>query len=145
MIFKNIKQYAMLYLFKHYISKSSIYSGIGFVCFILILLFQGCYYDSKEYLYPNTTCTDTVAPVKYSGAITSIISQYCISCHDGSNSTSKISLLTYKDVLIQVQNQNLYHCIIQDGVVASMPQNGKLDDCQIKAINIWLNDSAKNN
>lgn len=120
-----------------------------FLSLIILCLFfiHGCYYDSKEYLYPQTACKDTVAPITYSGKIQPIISEYCLGCHSGANPDGNVQLGSYNDVKAQIENKNqLRHSIIQDGTVTPMPRNGgKLDDCKIQAFTIWINNGYLNN
>ncbi len=106
-------------------------------------LLSGCYYDSKEYLYPtlNTVCTDTVAPVIYAGAISKILSDNCVACHNTSNPHAGVLLDNFANVT-KVDKNILLGSILQTGVytgVKAMPQGSKLSDCSIKAIETWLN------
>ena len=109
--------------------------------FSLFFFTSGCYYDSQEYLYPNTTCTDTLAPVTYSGVIQAIMNDRCVQCHNGSDKRTTILLTTYESVVGQVTSGNaLLHSVMQDGSVPGMPLDGaKLDDCKLQAIIIWIN------
>lgn len=110
-----------------------------------MFLMNHCYYDSQEYLYPSLSCTDSISPT-YSGAISSILNQYCLSCHGGSNPSGGVQLGTYSGVLEQVTNHHLLSSITQDGSVQAMPYSGgKLDDCEIEAFIKWINAGAKNN
>ena len=107
---------------------------------------NSCYYDSEEYLYPQVTCTDTVGTVKYSGAITSILSQYCLTCHTGANSVGGLDLSTYEGVLVQVKNNKLINSIKHQGNIPPMPNNGgQLDSCQINTFVKWINSGSPDN
>ncbi len=117
---------------------------VVFIFYLLIM--NSCYYDSEEYLYPKTACTDTVDTVKYSTTISSILSQNCLNCHTGANSTSGIDLSTYPGVLIQVKNSKLLNSISPDGNVPHMPlTGGQLDNCELGAITKWINAGAPDN
>jgi hypothetical protein len=108
---------------------------------------SGCYYDSKENLYPtlNNTCNDTIN-VTYTGTITPILINYCTSCHGGSNPSGNVNLATYAGVKAEAANGNLLNSIKQNGSVPSMPQGGgKLDDCAIAAFSKWIQSGAPNN
>lgn len=121
---------------------------ILFACFIVCLAFMsGCYYDSKENLYPALgSCTDTVN-VTYSAKIVPILNSYCNSCHfTGASSVGNVTLDTYAGVKNAITNQNLFSSIKQDGSVKPMPNNGgKLTDCQIAAFSIWIKAGTPNN
>lgn len=106
-------------------------------------ILYGCYYDSKDYLYPtlNKVCNDTISPVIYDGAIAKILNDNCVACHNPTNPHADVLLNNYANV-IQVDKNVLLGSILQTGVytgVKAMPQGGKLSDCSIKAIEIWLN------
>ena len=124
---------------KIHIGKLTIFSGIVFTLFCTFFT-NGCYYDNKDYLYPVTSCSDTISPITYSGSISSIMNAYCVSCHSGSNPSKNISLTTYAEVKAQVAGSDpLLHSIQQDGSVTAMPQGGgKLDDCKLQAITLWI-------
>ncbi len=118
------------------------------ICIIVVLaFFSGCYYDSRENLYPtlNQTCTDTVN-VTYSSKIVPILSSYCTSCHSGSSPSGNVQLSTYAGVKAVVDNGKLLGSIKQNGTASPMPQSGgKLDDCKITAFSKWINAGAPNN
>jgi cytochrome c5 len=114
--------------------------------FLGLLLFSGCYYDSKEYLYPtlNTVCTDTISPVVYDGAISKILSDNCVSCHSTSHNYGSVILDSYANVKL-VDKTILLGSILHTGVYTgskAMPQGGSLSDCSTKAIEIWLNNNS---
>jgi hypothetical protein len=117
-----------------------------FILLFIALAFSGCYYDSKENLYPVLNCTDTVN-VTYAAKIAPILDSYCNSCHyTGNTNTGNVILDTYDGVKNAVDNQKLYSSIIQDGSVKPMPNSGgKLDDCKIAAFSTWIKAGAPHN
>lgn len=117
---------------------------------VVFIFLSGCYYDSKEYLYPSlsTVCTDTISPVVYSGVVSTILSNNCVSCHSGSNPHGGILLDNYTNVKTQVDNGQLLGSILHTGSFTgskAMPPSSTLDDCSISAIKKWINNQAPQN
>jgi hypothetical protein len=121
---------------------------ILFTCIILCLIFMsGCFYDSKENLYPSLgKCTDTVN-VTYTSKIAPILKSYCNTCHySGASNVQNVFLDTYDGVKKAVTSQSLFSSITQDGTVTPMPNTGgKLTDCQISAFSIWIKAGSPKN
>lgn len=116
-------------------------------CIILCCAFlSGCYYDTKENLYPSLqTCSDTTN-VTYTSKIAPILSSYCTSCHTVSTPNGNVQLETYAGVKAVVNNGKLMGSIKHDGSAIPMPQSGgKLDDCKIAVFTKWVNAGAPNN
>lgn len=112
-----------------------------------LFLLSGCYYDSKEYLYPslNTACTDTVSPVIYDVAISKILNDNCISCHSGSSPSGGVLLNSYTNVKTLVDNGQLIGSILHTGAFTgskAMPPGGSLSDCGINTIKKWIANQA---
>ena len=114
---------------------------IGIIAFI----FNGCYVDKEEYLYrfSNTFC-DT-SNVTYSGDISQIISANCLVCHSGSSAsgTPQVSLDNYSGTKVVASNGKLLDVV--NFINKPMPPSGKLDDCSIAKIRIWVNAGSPNN
>ena len=118
---------------------------ILFFCLILVMFSTSrCYYDSKEYLYPqiNNVCDTT--NVTFLKSVKPILDSYCVTCHSSSFSSKGVILDNYADVKIQATNGQLVSTI-KLGVPNPMPQTGKLTDCQIATIQKWVNAQAPNN
>ncbi len=115
---------------------------------IIPLAFAACYYDSQEYLYPsaggsNTPC-DT-SNITFSKTIQPILSQNCYACHSNANyiSGGGYKLEDYADV--KSNSSRILGSVQQTGGYPSMPPAGKLDDCSVTKIKIWINAGAPNN
>ena len=100
----------------------------------------------------NLTC-DACDTTKYtfSGAIFPIIQTNCLGCHSSSGGSGGVSLATYTDIMVQVNNGHLMCDINQIAgsscpTMHAMPVGGsKLPDCVIIQFKKWINDGAKNN
>ena len=113
------------------------------------LMLTGCYYDSKEYLYPTieTSCNDTIAPVVYNGAIVKILNDNCVTCHNTSHNYGGVILDSYTNIMLVDKNM-LLGSIQQTGAYTgskAMPQGGKLSVCNVRAVEIWLNKNSPQN
>jgi cytochrome c5 len=85
------------------------------------------------------------ANITYSASIQPILKTSCIGCHSGSQPSGNISLSTYNDVSVQVQNGKLLGSVTATPGFVAMPQAGKLSACDINAIKIWIQHGAPNN
>ena len=104
---------------------------------------SGCYYDTEEELYSSVSC-DT-ASVTYSGTVKPMIEQQCLSCHSGAQPSGGIDLSTYAAVKVQADNGQLYGAIAHLEGYQPMPQGGKLSNCDISKVKIWVDASAPQN
>jgi hypothetical protein len=125
--------------------------GFGIAMLVLALLSTGCYYDNEETLYPPGVC-DT-AEVKYSQQITYIISNKCYDCH--SNATAAISgsneswegyanLSGY--LAAGTGAATFINSINHEVGYTPMPKDRpKLSPCDIRTIEIWIENGYPNN
>jgi uncharacterized membrane protein len=104
----------------------------------LIIFNISCKNNSVEALSNGSIC-DTTA-VKYSTAISSMMTNHCTNCHGGSSPLAGIKLESYNDLVMYGQaSLNA----MKDG---SMPQNApKMDACNINKLAAWINQGSKNN
>jgi hypothetical protein len=118
----------------------SVFAVIAFLCIT-------CYYDNEEYLYPelNTECDTT--NVTFSGTISVMLGNYCLSCHSNAtaaNFGNNIRLEDYSDV--KAQNQRVLGSIKHESGFSPMPKSGaKLNECLITQFGIWVKDGTPNN
>lgn len=111
---------------------------------LFMVFIQGCYYDNKDLLHPNSGC-DT-AFVTYSASVNPVLTAYCIGCHSGPNAPSSVTLDTYAGVKVQASNGKLLGAVSHSSGFIPMPQNGnKLSDCNIAKIRLWVAAGAPNN
>ena len=117
----------------------------SFNILILSLLLAGCYYDTKQDLYPSITTCDT-AGVTYSGKVLSIIQSNCYACHGSGSTLGDVNLDGYTNLKLYADNGKLSGVIKHSAGFSPMPQGGsKLNDCDINAIEKWINDGSPNN
>lgn len=97
----------------------------------------------------NTECIsencDTLT-VKYSTHIEPLITTFCRGCHSGSNPSGGIFMDNYSNVKLSVMNGSFLGSIKREAGWSGMPKNGtKLSDCNIRKIEIWIQNGALNN
>lgn len=84
--------------------------------------------------------------MSYINDIVPLLNLSCTGCHSGSAPDGGVSLNTYADVLVQVNNGKLMGTIKHESGFVAMPQNGaKWDDCEVAMINNWINEGALEN
>lgn len=115
------------------------------LCIIGALLFPGCYYDKEENLYPATGNCDTTN-ITFAGTIQPLIQSNCYACHSQAAGQGGIILEGHANVVIRVNDGKLMGAISHASGFSPMPKNGqKLADCDIKRVQVWINEGALNN
>jgi hypothetical protein len=108
-----------------------------------------CFYDSEEYLFPQTSNQCDTTQVTYSQSVDPIIQNYCLSCHGNSTAANyggNIKLEDYEGIKAQVDANRLIGAITHENGYLPMPKDAsKLDDCKITTIRIWVDAGAPNN
>lgn len=104
-------------------------------------LWQACYYDTEEELYPNGFC-DT-ANVTWSGTVQPLIQQRCAvaGCHV-SNGFAPGDFTQYANVKSAVDNGTFRAEVI---VAGTMPPSGRLAACDIQKLEAWIAAGAPQN
>lgn len=103
-----------------------------------------CRKENVEKLVDENRC-DTVN-VTYSGTVATIISDYCLGCHNAGSASGGIILDTYADLSNYTTNGVLLGVIRHEAGFSPMPKNqSKMPDCKIRAIEIWIAEGALNN
>ncbi len=96
----------------------------------------------------NNSCLDLdcdTLNVGFSATIAPIIDLHCDGCHNANDPDAGIALTNYTEIANQALNGTLLDAIkAQNGAVA-MPYNGNpLSNCDIRAIEIWIENGAQN-
>lgn len=113
---------------------------------LIAVIFNGCYYDVAEELYPLNNAPCDTSNVTYAESVLPILQGSCTSCHSGSSPSGNVSLDGYNNVKTYADNGKLMGAISHASGYAPMPQGGnKLSSCQISTIRKWINDGTLNN
>jgi len=110
-------------------------------------LFQSCYYDVEDELYPSSAICDTT-DVTYSGFVVQTLESFCYTCHSqaAGPSNGNVILEGYNSLKVYADNGKLVGSISHSSGFSSMPQGGsKLSDCTISKISAWVDMGAPNN
>lgn len=117
---------------------------VAIIPFAVSVAFTGCAYDSEEVLYPANFCDTT--SVGYAEDILPIVQDNCAlsGCHvAGGSGTGNFT--TYAALKAQVDNGRLLPSINQESNAVAMPPDGRLSDCEITKITLWVQQGAPQN
>jgi hypothetical protein len=113
--------------------------------------FWSCYYDSKEFLFPEISNNCDTANITYTNCVEPILNTYCYSCH-GKSSGSSIVLEGYNNLIKYANNDGSHNGGALIGTITwnsnyqKMPQFlPKLDDNSLSIIQKWVDAGAPNN
>ena len=119
------------------------------IVLLSVIFLQSCYYDKEELLYPVTETPCDTSNVTYSGSVSPIASQYCLSCHSNASAATAgagIKLEDYADIKVLADNGKLLGSVKHETGISAMPKGGgKLNNCNISLIELWVNSGAPNN
>jgi hypothetical protein len=114
---------------------------------VIILSFASCYYDNEEALYPSISSSCDTTNVTYSGSVAPVLRNNCLSCHSNTAAASygnNIRLENYADV--QARAAAVLGSVRHTGTYSPMPKNGgKLIECSILKLDIWVRNGMLNN
>lgn len=94
----------------------------------------------------NSVCTsncDTITAVTYSNQISAVISRNCASCHSGPTAQMGILLDTYANVKTYLDNGRLLSSV--KGISIQMPPGYKITSCELRQLELWKANGAKQN
>jgi mono/diheme cytochrome c family protein len=115
---------------------------IIFISFAFAVLFTSCLFDNIEETYPIDTTTPTTT--SFLSDIFPIIQSECITCHGATSPSGGVSLNTYDNIKISVDNGSFYGSLTGNGYQL-MPQYGTLPTAQIELVETWINEGALDN
>lgn len=109
-------------------------------------LFESCYYDKEELLYPDSKLPcDTSVVARFSSEVLPVMNASCnlSGCHNSVDAASGVILDTYAGVKTQSLNGRLMSSTNLNG---TMPKNAaKLSSCTLTKIQQWINSGTPNN
>lgn len=96
-----------------------------------------------EHTSCNVECDTTT--VTFNGSILPITSSYCKGCHSGGNPEGGILLTDYNSIKSAVESGRFVGAVEQLQGFTSMPPKGRLSDCNLAQIKIWIKNGMPNN
>jgi len=114
-----------------------------------MIIISSCYYDKEELLYPVTENVCDTTNFTYGVKVSEIINSNCLACHGNSVYTiagGGINLDGYSNLKAFVDNGKLIGSINHEQGFSPMPKNGgKLSECDISIIELWINSGSPDN
>lgn len=119
---------------------------IGSFFIAITVSISACYYDNEETLYGDVTQQCSTETVKYSVQISSILQKNCYACHSTGSNLGNLLLDSYTGARNAVNNGSLLGAVNHKAGFSPMPKGApKLSDCDIQALQTWLDDGTPNN
>jgi len=125
------------------------FPAVIIILFVILSFSGGCYYDNEETLYPPGGC-DT-ADVKYSTHIVEILDNRCLQCHNNVDFAVEgggFSWEGYANIsgYLSTSSAVFMSSINHEAGYTPMPYNlPKLSECEIRKIELWIEDGFPNN
>lgn len=113
--------------------------NIAFVLAGIIFLFNSCYNDKEEILYPGAACDGV--NISFAAKVNPLIQSVCAvsGCHNAGSTNGPGPLTNYN----QIKNAAVH---IKSAVVSGfMPQGSTLTTTQIKTISCWVDAGSPDN
>ncbi|MET0636719.1 MAG: cytochrome c [Chitinophagaceae bacterium] len=115
-----------------------IFAGLSFC------LLTSCSGKKEELPVPPVNCDTT--NVRYSTTILAIMNEHCYRCHTPATNVGGPNLGTYTELALQASNGNLLSSVNHEEGHPPMPMNaGKLNDCDLTRIRIWVESGFPDN
>lgn len=115
-----------------------VYAGL-IVCFSL-----SCENNNELDLYDKTKCDTT--NITWKSKISAILQKNCVSCHGPELSYNGVRHDSYTSELVVVRDGRLRGVINHADGFSKMPKDrGKLPECELKILNLWLDNGAPEN
>jgi hypothetical protein len=112
--------------------------------FLLIATSLSCVNNNEEDLYGEVPCDTT--NVTWNSKISAIMAKNCVMCHGPEIQSNGVRHDSYASELIVVNDGRLRGVVNHLDGYAKMPKDrGMLPDCELKLINIWLDNGAPEN
>ena len=126
------------------IRKNIIFLSVFVMILVLVFLPSGCENNNELDLYGETEC-DTIN-ITWESAIADILNKYCVECHGPVIHYNNVRHDSYDSEMIVVNDGRLRGVVNHLPGYKKMPfERGKLPECDLKKINIWLDNGAPEN
>jgi hypothetical protein len=133
-IYKDLKIFSVM----------TVKAGISILTLLVILLatsLQSCVNNNEEDLYGIEQCDTT--NVTWASKIAGIMEKRCVACHGPEVAYKGVRHDTYEYEMIVVNDGRLRGVVNHLPGYSKMPKDSeKLPECELKLINIWLDNGA---
>ena len=111
------------------------------------IVFNGCYYDSLEEIFPTTYSGDcSTDSVTYTNFVKPFIDNSCRGCHNANRMDGNINLDGYSFVVTLANNGKLLGVLGHQSGYSPMPKNGtKVDNCTYGKVAAWIQGGTPEN
>ena len=104
---------------------------------------SGCYNDNEADLYVGTSNCD-LSNVTYANSVAPVFAANCNVCHSTGSPSGNIITDNYTSVVANMTR--IKGCINQQAGFSAMPKNGgKLSNCELAKIDVWITQGMLNN
>ena len=108
---------------------------------LLSVIPTGCVNNSEEELYGIRVCDTT--NITWESKVSQILKDNCVMCHNANFNNKNVRHDTYMEELKNVQSGRLRGAVNHLNGYTPMPyQRGKLPDCELQIINLWIDHGA---
>lgn len=111
----------------------------------VVILYNSCYFDKKEAIYPVAPAPCDTSVFTYSGSVKNILDNYCNGCHSTSLASGGVILDTYAGAHASAANGQLIPSLSGSNGQPAMPPNAPLEECKITTLTKWVEAGAPNN
>lgn len=97
---------------------------------------------------PNNSCPDLICDtidVTFSGMIAPMIEVFCGGCHGGTVVQGDVHLSTYNQIKYYANTGAIIGMVNGEGESIMPPNTSGLSDCQVRMIEMWIDDGTPNN
>lgn len=118
--------------------------SVLFFAVFLIFFSPSCENNNELDLYGPTKCdTDNIT---WKSKVSAILQKNCVSCHGPDLSYNGVRHDSYATELVVVKDGRLRGVINHSDGFSKMPKDrGKLPECELKILNLWLDKGAPEN
>ena len=118
---------------------------VNILWILLIILsmssLYSCVNNNEEDLYGIKPCD--ITNITWTSKISAIMQNNCVTCHGPAFAYNGVRQDTYEVVMVVVNDGRLRGVVNHLSGYSRMPKDrGKLPDCELKLINMWLDDGA---
>lgn len=91
---------------------------------------------------PSALCDTT--DVSFSGHIQPLVQQFCEGCHSGGSPQAGLTLTNYSEISGIANSGSFMSAITGQNGFTPMPLNSSLSSCQIRMVELWVENGAPN-